>query len=71
MLSWKKDDENREEFNQARFFCEDLFKSTTFRKVDSDSRASFPGISELPDIVKETIKDSLPYYEQLYKLRIQ
>ena len=71
MLSWKKDDENREEFNQSRPMCDDLFKSTTFRKVDSDSRASFPDVSELPDIVKETIKESLEYYDKLYKLRIQ
>ena len=71
MLSWKKDDENREEFNQSRPYCDDLFKSTTLRKVDSDSRASFPDVSELPDIVKETIKESLQYYENLYQLRIQ
>ena len=70
MLSWKKDDENREEFNQARSFCEDLFKSTTFRKGDSVSRASFPDVSELPDIVRETIKESLQYYDKLYQLRI-
>ena len=59
MLSWKKEDENREEFNQSRNYCEDLFKSTTIRNVDSDNRASFPDVSELPDIVKETMTESI------------
>ena len=71
MLSWKKNDENREEFNQSRNYCEDLFKSTTIINVDSDSRASFPDVSELPDIVKETMKESLQYYKKLYQLRIR
>ena len=71
MLKWKEEDVDREEFKLAKDLCVDLFKTTSFRKEPSESRASFPELNTLPKIVHQTIRRDLPYYEKLHKLRIQ
>ena len=69
MMEWNENDKSHHEFATWSPFFEDLFKNTSFQKGPSASRAAFPDLCTLPDIVHETIKTCMPYYEKLYNLR--
>ena len=72
MMEWDESDKNHPEFGTyyASFF-EDMLNTKRFHKGPSVSRSSYPDLNTLPDVVHETIKASMPYYEKLYQLRIQ
>ena len=71
MMTWNENDKNHHEFATWLPFFEDLFKNTSFQKGPSASRTAFPDLSTLPEVVHETIKACMPYYEKMYKLRMQ
>ena len=71
MMEWDEGDKKHSEFVAWLPFFEDLLNTRCFQKEPSATRATFSDPSTLPDIVKDTIKSSMPYYEKLYSLRIQ